>query len=357
MSIPNNDTDPLSAASQKREGDLHLRAQHEMATDQMQNMDIFAFLFALFTGMKPETGVGSEQAIKQFANVFHIDTASFQKTVNSYHSGDISAHEAARQTYKQTEPSSVDMAKAEQVVAKYANSDNPMLELITSKESGRDYNRLCGAGHQRADLTSMSIDKVLEFQRDRINNGGQSASGKYQIIRETLIGLKKNMGLSGKELFDPEMQDRMAEHLLNEKGYQEFLAGKISPEQMMLNASKIWAAAPKDMGGESYYKGVGNNKAHIAPEAMLLALHKTRDIHIAKQNGLSNQYNENVAQGGTPDDAKPSQPIVLTDKHRETMESEGTDEVKVAAAKEAEQPQPEDPAVASTTEPTVGMTA
>ena len=105
----------------------------------------------------------------------------------------------------------------------------------------------------------MSIDDVLNWQRKQ----KFSASGRYQIIRKTLLGLKKELKLTGKEMFNEDMQDRMALRLLDRRGFQKFLDGKISINAMMVNLSKEWASfpVPKRMRGrhrmvnkgETYY--------------------------------------------------------------------------------------------------------
>ncbi len=325
------DAELFATLSEQQKQSDSTNTQNMPQNNQMQGMEIFTFIMALFTGMKHGQGVGSKQAIEQFANIFHIDTASFQKTINRYHSGEISAYEAASKTYKQTDISKVDMAEAEQVVARYAESGNPLLELIADKESNGDYNRVYGAGVQRVNLTSMSIDKVLQWQKSYVNHGSpSSAAGKYQIINKTLSSLKKEMGLKGDELFDEKMQDRMAEHLLDKRGYQDYLAGKISEEQFMLNVSKEWASMPKDASGRSYYTGDGLNKAHTTPATLLLAMRYTK----TEQSGLTKDYNDNVAKGGTQEHAKPSQPVALTEEHKKTMDNGGTDEAKLAATKD-----------------------
>ena len=57
---------------------------------------------------------------------------------------------------------------------------------------------------------------------------------------------------------------------------------KDDPDEAMIRLSRVWAAipVPKDMQGhtrmlkkgESYYAGVGSNKAHITPEMMYKAM-------------------------------------------------------------------------------------
>ena len=97
-------------------------------------------------------------------------------------------------------------------------------ELIKSRESGGDYNATLdnGAytGGQR-DLVNMTINEVLEMQRDMLrhpnNKKNSSAAGAYQIVGKTLQSLVDELGLTGNELYDPQMQDRLADQLLRRR--------------------------------------------------------------------------------------------------------------------------------------------
>ncbi len=347
MSIPKNTTNVASPASKdaellatldQRERENNLHSQQMMANSQMQGLEIFAFIISLFTGMKSGTGVGAPEALKGFARAFNIDTSKFTDTINNYHSGKISAYEAANRTYKSTDASSVDMAAAEKVVAKYAESGNPLLELIADKESGADYNRVYGAGIQRTNLTGMTVDEVLQWQRNYVNSGSpSSAAGKYQIIQKTLHGLKDEMGLSGKELFDEKMQDRMAEHLLDRRGYQEYLSGHLSEEKFMRNISKEWASMPKDASGQSYYAGDGLNKAHATPATLLLAIRHTKETPVNQRDGVKEEYNGKSVASAKSDDAieqnKKDAGVDVAQKGQETKPS--PDEPKIASTEAA----------------------
>lgn len=43
----------------------------------------------------------------------------------------------------------------------------------------------------------MTVDEVIAAQRGWSKNHGSSAAGGYQFMRDTLIGLKKELGLRG----------------------------------------------------------------------------------------------------------------------------------------------------------------
>jgi muramidase (phage lysozyme) len=135
-------------------------------------------------------------------------------------------------------------------------------EMIAAKESGGDYNVMVGG--QKMDLTNMSIADVLSMQQQRIAGGQNSAAGKYQIINSTLKGLVAEGGIDTSAKFDQQMQDRLADMLIQKRGYSDYKSGKMSKEQFATNLSKEWAALPSGPGNQSYYAGVGNNKAHYS---------------------------------------------------------------------------------------------
>lgn len=174
----------------------------------------------------------------------------------------------------------------------FQESENAILDLIAEHESGGDYNIVYGGS--QIDLTDMTINEVLDWQKDFVNGGSpSSAAGRYQIIQGTLSGLKDEMNLTGEEKFDEQMQDRMGTVLLERRGYSSFLEGRISEDQFMRNLSQEWAALPKDHGGASYYAGDGLNKALVTPQAVLAALHQVREQHELEQEQSAHQTAQN----------------------------------------------------------------
>jgi uncharacterized protein (TIGR02594 family) len=163
-----------------------------------------------------------------------------------------------------------------------------LLTLISEKEGGTNYNAHFGSIQgTKPKLVEMSLRDVLEWQRKFVQSGSESsAAGRYQIIRGTLTGLIGELrpGLEG--LFDKELQDRMAMHLLKRRGLGRFLAGTIGLSDFGLSLAKEWASLPvlQQTGGknkqvargQSYYSGVGSNKAHITPERVEKVLNELR---------------------------------------------------------------------------------
>lgn len=161
------------------------------------------------------------------------------------------------------------------------NPPDGLLSFIADHESNGDYDAYYNY-HNRApvDLTSMTINEVLAWQRQYVNSGSaSSAAGRYQIIRGTLESLVDDMGLTGEERFDEAMQDRMAIALLERRGLDDFLEGDISEARFMRNLSQEWASLPKDMGGASYYAGDGLNQALTSPQSVLVALRDMQTVY------------------------------------------------------------------------------
>ena len=237
-------------------------------------------------------------------------------------------------------------------------NDVGVFGLIGQLESRNGYNTMAGGGNKKQ-LTSMTINEVLQYQNSRGTN--MKAAGKWQIMPNTLRGLKKSMNLTGDELFTPEMQDRMAFELaMNRKGYRQF-ANATGEEKLALmgaaqnDLAKEWASMPmandaegmnrlkqlrskfqQDLtkgakvskrgrqianmsdaelqtllnSGASYYEGIATNKAltsRVNAERVLMkgnnsnsfvAQQQGNSIHINNVNVTTDTSNaENVARG------------------------------------------------------------
>ena len=108
-----------------------------------------------------------------------------------------------------------------------------MRDLIGYAEGtdrGRGYNETLDYGRWtggEVNLVAMTLDEVLALQdgmrtpenRALYGDGaGSSAVGRYQIVSQTLRGLMNEMGLTGSELFSPDLQDQMADRLIDRRG-------------------------------------------------------------------------------------------------------------------------------------------
>lgn len=109
-----------------------------------------------------------------------------------------------------------------------AAADRGMLDLIGYAEGtdgGRGYNESLGFGAYTdgdRQLVVMTLDEIDALQTSMLrhpdNEFNSSALGRYQIVQQTLRGLRDTLGLSGDELFSADLQDRLAQQLLRQRG-------------------------------------------------------------------------------------------------------------------------------------------
>lgn len=210
-----------------------------------------------------------------FAAISAIFSGNFGALTNLFSQSDSSPARAGRSLFQRGRDVISDAydGVSRTVSGVYQRGRNALLELIGKHESGGDYNRVYGPGIKRMPLTDMTINQVLAWQRQYTNNGSaSSAAGKYQIIQDTLRGLKREMGLSGNEKFDAAMQDRMAERLVQNRVRESSRNGQVDEARLVRNLSKEWASLPKDGSGLSYYHGDGLNRAHASHASVVRAI-------------------------------------------------------------------------------------
>lgn len=131
-------------------------------------------------------------------------------------------------------------------------------------------------------LTSMTVDEVIASGPSWTRAHKSSAAGRYQFMNATLKELKKELGLRGTQIFDANLQDRLAFHLLIRRGYESFMAGKLSVPAFGKLLAQEWASLPvladtkgqkRDVKrGQSFYAGDGLNKSLVKPEAVEAAI-------------------------------------------------------------------------------------
>ena len=165
--------------------------------------------------------------------------------------------EEARKTKKQLQTKKQSQQQQQQQQKQQNLNNVGVFGLIGQLESRSDYNTMAGGGNKKQ-LTSMTINEVLQYQNSRGTN--MKAAGKWQIMPNTLRGLKKSMNLTGEELFTPEMQDRMAFELaMNRKGYRQF-ANATGAEKLALmgaaqnDLAKEWASMPMANDAEGMHR-------------------------------------------------------------------------------------------------------
>jgi muramidase (phage lysozyme) len=136
-------------------------------------------------------------------------------------------------------------------------------------------------------ITAMTINELQHWQPGFTKSFGSSASGAYQFMLATLRELEARLGLTGEEIFDAAMQDRLGYELLKRRGYTAWVEARISTDSFMIGLAKEWASFPVPSRmrgahrtvnrGQSYYAGDGVNKALIAPDVVWLVCEEARD--------------------------------------------------------------------------------
>lgn len=149
---------------------------------------------------------------------------------------------------------------------------NVLLSLIRRAEG--DYN--IAQGGRKVNFTDMTVGEVMQWQKNNAGKGETQAIGAYQFMPKTLAGLVKNYNIDLNAKFDKGMQDKLANHLMDERGYKEFITGQMPMTTFWKNVSKEWAGLPKDMSGLSYYQGVGSNKATVSAQSVKTALEQIK---------------------------------------------------------------------------------
>jgi len=139
-------------------------------------------------------------------------------------------------------------------------------------------------------ITAMDVNEVQHWQPGFTKSFGSSATGAYQFMHATLKELKAKVGLTGEEIFSPDLQDDLGFVLLKRRGYQSWIDGKSTTDTFMIGLAKEWASFPvpsRMQGahrvverGQSYYAGDGVNKALVPPDKVWLACEAARDAKV-----------------------------------------------------------------------------
>lgn len=167
-----------------------------------------------------------------------------------------------------------------------------LLDFIRKTEVGRtdraSYDVIYGQNQHKLkkQITAMTIGELVDEQASFTMRFKSSASGGYQFMRKTLQDLSRELRLNGRQMFDPDLQDRLGYHLLKRRGYEEFMAGKITMTEFAKRLAMEWASFPvlaatkgqhqQLKRGQSYYDGDALNKALVKPEAIEAVLRKAK---------------------------------------------------------------------------------
>lgn len=165
-----------------------------------------------------------------------------------------------------------------------------ILDFVRATEVGtkerRGYDILYGHNKTNPPLTQWTIKTAMAAGPRWTRNHGSSAAGGYQFMNKTLIGLAQELKLRGTQGLDPDLQDRLAYHLLIRRGYLRWMNGTIGDIEFAKALAMEWASFPvlagtqgahrKLKAGQSYYAGDGVNKALVKPEAIRAMLTQAR---------------------------------------------------------------------------------
>lgn len=109
--------------------------------------------------------------------------------------------------------------------------------------------------------TQMTLSEI--FRWIDATPGQQHAIGRYQFIPDTLRYVVRASGMDLQTRFSPQVQDVLADILLEDAGIVDFTQGRISRHRFMENLARIWAAFPT-ASGRSHYHGIAGNRAVIS---------------------------------------------------------------------------------------------
>lgn len=228
------------------------------------------------------------------------------------------------------------------ISGKVANGVAAFKKMVSFNESRGDYNAYNQgtirnktiAADRKYDFSKMTLNDYLAHTKMGFGKGRIFAWGKYQMIPSTTRAAMKSMGLSGKELMTPELQERMfAEYLVKEKAGRgekdkdsplyRYIVGEHNNLTAAVNASaKEWASIGVSGNvihgnriishGKSYYSGQGGNKAHTSPEQASSAINALRNEvdTLAKEKGISKSKAYSILMSGrTANISTPIKPI------------------------------------------------
>lgn len=163
-----------------------------------------------------------------------------------------------------------------------------LLDFIGDIEAPRGYDTIYGNNQNKLPkpVTKMTVAEIQAIQREWSRRFGSSATGRYQFMRATLADLRRELRLRDGQIFDANLQDRLAYHLLKRRGLEAFMNRRIDSIEFGRRLAMEWASLPvladtkgahrMIRRGQSYYAGDKLNKSLVAPERVELILRKAK---------------------------------------------------------------------------------
>ena len=170
-----------------------------------------------------------------------------------------------------------------------------LLPLIRSAEGG--YNSMAPRDNIPG-LTDMTINEVVALQKEKLKDGRESAAvGAYQILFPEIAAEKAGIPLDAK--FSPENQDKMGAALIEGRGITIEMI-KNNPVEAALRLAREFAGIPvlaptqgrvqQVKRGQSYYRGVGTNKANVTAEQLEAAFKEVVAANAAPSINMNQQF-------------------------------------------------------------------
>lgn len=144
-----------------------------------------------------------------------------------------------------------------------------LIGFYEGTDKGRGYNETLGYGKFTGgdvELTMMTLREVLELQKQMLahpeNTFNSSAVGRYQIVSKTLEDQIAKLGLSLDDFFSPELQDRIAQNLMRQRGMdptglrQEWQGLNNAPDDLIKTAWDATKLPPLDEGWKQWLEGL-----------------------------------------------------------------------------------------------------
>lgn len=163
-----------------------------------------------------------------------------------------------------------------------------LLDFIGDTEAPQGYDTIYGNNQLKLakPVTNMTLAEVQAAQSGWTKSYGSSAAGRYQFMKKTLGDLIIELKLSTGQKLDANLQDRLAYHLLKRRGYESYMALRISRAEFGKRLAQEWASFPvlaetqgahqRVARGQSYYAGDDLNKALVKPAAVEAVLDRVK---------------------------------------------------------------------------------
>lgn len=150
------------------------------------------------------------------------------------------------------------------ILAPTGDAGHRLRHVIHIAESRRDgYDAVVASARLRPPRrpTEMTLGEIYDWIE--ATPGQNHAIGRYQFIPDTLRRVARVAGLERHDRFDAAAQDRLADVLLREAGFDAYMAGGLDRAGFMDKLAAIWAGLPAS-SGRSHYHGFAGNRATIS---------------------------------------------------------------------------------------------